>query len=235
MDFLQLPGVLPAMVGILIAVGVIMTAFGRRIHANAKARILDMERQLEQVRGENHQTQELLKLLGSQTKATSDLTNTINEQNKILTEQGRQHTEALTMIANTNRASIQLSEKIADLITNFQSFSKEQHAMTRAVVAETSQETTETVHKSIEDGLRDTRADIAGVKKDVQDVKRIVEHLNSCPDELMIKLDKIELRLMSIEQQVPAERSLDSSPPAAELPLPQPEAAETPKSEVSAP
>jgi hypothetical protein len=166
------------------------------------------DNELEKIRAENAETMALVKLRGDQISATQGLTTVINEQNKILTLQGKQHSDAMTLFADSNAASIQLSEKIADHIISFQSFSKEQHAMTRATVGDASQ----TVIDSVEKGLENTRADIAAVAKDVQDVKRIVESLTPCPDELMVKLDRIELHLMSIEQQVPEKPKLDIEP-----------------------
>lgn len=117
----------------------------------------EADAKMEQVRGENAETMALFKLLEQQLANTANLADRISEQNKILTLQGRQHTDAMQMIAESNAASNQLSERIANQILGFQEFSREQHARTRGAIADAAQDTTDEIARNLEEVRTDLK------------------------------------------------------------------------------
>jgi molybdopterin converting factor small subunit len=117
------------------------TAETTRNEANAK---------IEQVRAESAESMAMLTLLEKQISGTARLADAIGEQNKIIQLNGKQHSDAMVMIAESGSAAIHLSQQMVRQLATFQEFSREQHARTRGVIADTAQETVEKLSENLE-------------------------------------------------------------------------------------
>lgn len=184
---------------------------------NAEAAVIDAkadaDRELEKIRGENAETMALVKLLGDQITSTRELSFAINEQNKILTLQGKQYADAMKLIAETNAASIQLSERIANNVLTFQEFSKEQHAMTRGLVADSTEEVTDAVAKAVEKEGLVIRKEVLALRGEWSDLKAKLDDWKECRDELKPTLQSIDSRLSAIQEHIAHPPVTDIAPP----------------------
>lgn len=190
--------------------------------AVAKAKAI-ADRELEQIRGENAETMALVKLLGDQITSTRELSFAINEQNKILSLQGKQYADAMKLIAETNAASIQLSERIANNVLTFQEFSKGEHAKTRGLMADTTQEVTDAFTAAVEKEGQAVRKEVMALRGEWADLKVKLNNWKECKDELKPTLQSIDLRLSAIQEHVAHSQPQpdiqpDIVPPASEQP-----------------
>lgn len=221
MDFLNLPGVLPAILGLFAAVAWWIRHDGIRRSNEQEAR---HQEEMTQMRGDQDKTNQFFKLINDQASSIRELAAAIKEQNGILMLQGKRHDDAMTLIADNNVTLIQFNERITDLITNFQAFSREQHAQTRATVADTTQEVVDVMKQSIDGGIERVQEELHTLTGEVRFVKRLIEEITPCPPEVMPKLASIETTLNTIHEQlkptvlavvetVPAEAKPDIAPP----------------------
>lgn len=78
----------------------------------------------------------------------------------------------------------------------------------------------EVVKAAVGEGLKGVNTSLQAVAQDVKEVKRIVETIRPCPDDVLPKLDRIELVLMSIRQQTTPKSEIEIVPPPPDIAAP---------------
>lgn len=117
---------------------------------------------LEETRNQGAQTMAILKLLEGQLVQQARLAAAIEQNNAIRQQENEQYEKERTQHAEVVAGVLKSNDRVIELITGFQEFSKEQHNQTRQTVGEVGGKV-DTVAENVQAG----REDFAAFKRDM--------------------------------------------------------------------